>query len=307
MAEVFVVDTSETIVLHFDVNDRRINAYTLASTLVSLADAAKAANADLNPGFNVEIVVEALGAGSFRAQFRAIYSSIGNLFSKEAARTIILGVIASAIYERVLSPAPGFSILVHPDEAIISVGTDRVIIPRNVYDASRLAEKNPQFSNAINKSLDSVVSDEKISGMGFVSDMSSPDPSILLTSKLIRDTTLIAPDEISNTRIIEEQCELQIVKAILERSRRKWEFIWRGVRISAPVIDSVFYQEFFAHRIKIAPGDLLNVRLAIKQIRDPDIGIYTNVGYDVIEVFNHVPQMEQADLIKRLSRESDIK
>jgi hypothetical protein len=63
------------------------------------------------------------------------------------------------------------------------------------------------------------------------------------------------------TRVVFEQCDLQIVKAILERSTRKWEFMWRGVKISAPVLDAQFYEQFFAHDITIAPGDELNFRL----------------------------------------------
>ena len=37
-----------SIVLHFDIEDARINAYTVASTRVALADAAKAANASVD-------------------------------------------------------------------------------------------------------------------------------------------------------------------------------------------------------------------------------------------------------------------
>ena len=63
-----VVDISQfedCVILHFETEGQQINAYTLASTLVSIADAAKAANSQLNPGYEVEIVVETLGAGSF--------------------------------------------------------------------------------------------------------------------------------------------------------------------------------------------------------------------------------------------------
>ncbi len=66
-----------------------MNAYTLASTLISLADDAKAANATLNVGCELEIVVEALGPGSFRAPIRAIYTSSKNLFADQ----IVLGVV----------------------------------------------------------------------------------------------------------------------------------------------------------------------------------------------------------------------
>jgi len=103
------------------------------------------------------------------------------------------------------------------------------------------------------------------------------------------------PEDPDN-RVITESAELQIVKAILKKSNRKWEFVWRGITISAPVVHEGFYKEFFAHEITIAPGDTLEVTLAIKQAKDPDTGIYTNVGYEVVEVHGHVPRIRQMPL-----------
>src|SRR5438132_243641 len=45
-------------------------------------------------------------------------------------------------------------------------------------------------------------------------------------------------------REIIENTEVQIIRAILEKSRRRWEFVWRGIRISAPIADERFYAEF---------------------------------------------------------------
>ncbi len=90
-----VVDISQfedSVVIHFETDDTRINAYTLASTLVGFADAAKAANATLNAGSEIEIVVEALGPGSFRARIRTLYSSSKNLFSSQLVVGLAIGV-----------------------------------------------------------------------------------------------------------------------------------------------------------------------------------------------------------------------
>jgi hypothetical protein len=62
------------------------------------------------------------------------------------------------------------------------------------------------------------------------------------------------------------------------------------------VIDLKFYEKFFAHRIKIAPGDTLAVKLMIHQNLDPDTGVYTNDSYEVSEVLDHIPRPTQSDL-----------
>jgi hypothetical protein len=136
-----IAELGDAFVIYFDKDGERINAYTLASTLVGIADAAKAANAALNLGYDVEIVVEAIGTGSFKALLRAIYKKSGNLFSEQAVRAIILSIIANFIYERACSVNHPMKIEILTDEVIIENGKDRIIVPRNVYEGTRSAEK----------------------------------------------------------------------------------------------------------------------------------------------------------------------
>jgi hypothetical protein len=108
----------------------------------------------------------------------------------------------------------------------------------------------------------------------------------------------LVPRELTDDGAIREIVEianLQIVRAILQRSNRRWEFVWRGIKIPAPVLDERFYAEFSAHRITIAPGDALKVKLKICQAKDHDTGIFTNARYEVIEVLEHIPRVEQTD------------
>lgn len=293
-----VVDISQfenSLVIHFDTDDTRINAYSLASTLVAFADAAKAANTTLNAGSEIEIVVEALGPGSFRAHIRALYSSSRNLFANQIVMGLVLGVLGNYIYERTLAVDSKITVEVKTDEVIIQRGDDRVVVPRIIYDATRRAERNPQFVEAVTRTFQAVAADEKIKSIGLVESMDSPPPAIPIP----RTTLLtLASQELLDptTRVISEHADLQIVKAILKKSNRKWEFVWRGVTISAPVTDTRFYVDFFAHEITIAPGDTLDVTLAIKQRKDADTGIFSNMGYEVVEVHGHKPRIRQISL-----------
>lgn len=295
MRVVNIAQFENSVVIHFDTDDKRINAYTFASTLVALADAAKAANTTLNVGCEIEIVVEALGPGSFRALIRALYSSSRNLFANHIIVGLVIGVLGNYIYERTLAVDSKIMVEVKTDEVIIQKDNDRVVVPRNVYDATRRVEKNPQFVKAMMRTFEAVAADEKVKFFGLVEKMDSPAPEIPIprsTLISLAAQTLDDPD----SRVVTEQAELQIVKAILKKSNRRWEFVWRGVTISAPVVHEQFYVDFFAHEITIAPGDTLEVTLAIKQAKDPDTGIYTNIGYEVVEVHGHVPRIRQIPL-----------
>ena len=135
--------------------------------------------------------------------------------------------------------------------------------------------------------LASVVIDERVTGFGLAPDSDQRIPAILLPRPILEIRDQLSEDEAS-TRIIEEDCDLYIVKAIMERSKRKWEFKWHGITISAPIKDPNFYDDFAKHNFTIAPGDEFQARIAIHQKRDDVSHIYANTSYEVIEVYRHV-------------------
>jgi hypothetical protein len=293
VAEINIAQFDDVLVLHFVTEGQRLNVYTLASTLIAIADAAKAANASLNPGCDVEVVVEAIGPGSFRAKIRALYKKHKSVLGVTQLVTgIVIGVLGNYVYDRTLAPDDAVKIEVHSDEVIIKRGNDRVIVPRNVYDATKLAEKNPEFPKAMTRAFEALARDEEVQGFALVPRMDSPTPDVVIHRADIQRAALL-PIESPNSRIVPEIVDLQIIKAILERSRRKWEFMWRGVKISAPVTDEKFYVNFFAHEITIAPGDSLQVTLHVHQVKDPSTGIYRNTRYEVVQVHSHTPRMRQ--------------
>ncbi len=285
----------ESVVLHFKTTDTRINAYTLASSLVAIADAAKAANTSINPGFEIEVVVDAIGEGSFRAKITALYKTSKNIFSNQVLAGVVIGVLANYIYERTLAVEDGVNVQINTDEVIIERGDEKIIVPRKVYEATRTAEENPQFKEAINKTLKAIENDSEIEAFAFVEKMDSPPPEIEIPREAIVNATVELQAE-EPFRTVEEVVNLQIIKAILEESRRKWEFMWRGIKISAPIASKKFYIEFFAHDITIAPGDVLEVKLLIKQELDTKTGIYSNKSYEVAEVYKHIPRVRQMNM-----------
>lgn len=291
-----VIDISQfenSAVLHFETKGNRINAYTLASALVSFADAAKAANSTLNVGYEIEVAVEAIGPGSFRTKISAVYKKSKNLYSNQILLSFIIAIAANYIYERTFSLEQDVKVEVKTNEVIIEAGDERIIVPREVYDATRIVENDEKFTDSISRTLKSIESDPDIESIGFVPKLDSPEPEVRIQKEKI---TLLAqePIEAINARIIEENVELQIFKAILEKSKRKWEFFWRGIKISAPITDDKFYTDFFAHNITIAPGDSLVVRLLIKQKKDELNSIFSNAGYEVTKVFKHIPRLKQS-------------
>lgn len=285
----------DTIVLHFGGEVGRINAYTLATAIVGFADAVKAANSVLNPGFEVEVSVEALGPGSFKTMFRTKYQGSGNLFTGTDLRAIVLSVVASVVYQHTLAPENEIKIVVNDNHVVVENGSDRVIIPREIFDSIEQVEKSKGFRDGIGRVFQSVEKDVAIKSFGFSPLMTDRGPDIPIPRERFPQLSTITESANIRQRELEEITEVQITRAILERSRKKWQFVWRGLRISAPVVDMGFYDSFFAHDITIAPGDSLKVKLKLTQKSDPDTGVWINDpnGYEVVAVMDHVPRGQQ--------------
>ena len=295
MQVVDIREFDEEFVIYFGGEQKRINAYTLASSLVSVADAVKSANLLINPGYNVEVVVEAFGEGSFKVKVKTLYNGARNLFSSENLKAITLSVIAAYIYQHTLSPDIEINVIVNSEEVIIEQGDKKIIVPREVHDCVKEVEKSEKFKQSIGRTFEAVEKDKNIESFGLTPKMEDKDPLILIPRS--RFALLSDPPEIEdNQRSVIEVADLQILRAILERGSRKWEFVWRGIKISAPVFDNNFFNNFFAHEIMIAPGDSIEVKLKIYQIRDVDTGIFTNSKYEVIEVLRHIPRMKQTTI-----------
>jgi hypothetical protein len=296
MATVDVAGFQDTFVLHFGGDLRRVNAYTLASALIGLSDAARAANAAINPGYNLEVVVESLGPGSFKATVRAIYSGARNLFSGDAARQIVWGIIAAYIFQHTLSKDQAPVVVVNTDEVIIEHGDTRIVVPRDVHEGASQMERNSTFRRGLGGAFRALESDPEIRSLSLASNDRAP----ALPLEVPRDRFALLSTDLAlgdpNERELEEIADLQIIRAILVRSARRWQFIWNGIRISAPVSDAQFYSDFAQHRIRIAPGDVLRARLRIRQVRDARLGAFVNVGYEVVEVLEHIAQTGQSRL-----------
>ena len=287
-----VGEFEESIVIHFGTEGQRINAYTLATTLVNLADAARAANFAINPGYDIEVVVEALGGGSFKAKLRTIYRGAANLFTAQSLQALILSVIASFIYQHTLAPDTEVTVNVTAEEVVIAQGDKRIIVPRAVHEATKKAEARREFVSGVQEAVRAVESDTTVRTIGFSKDMDEPAQIEIPRERfaLISAAPTIPLEDI---RELLEEVDLEILRAILEKSRRRWEFVWNGTRISAPVLDDAFYADFFAHKITVAPGDILRAKLRVRQRRLPGVGVFVNDSFEVIEVLKHVQRAKQ--------------
>ena len=178
MATIEISQFESEIVLYFRTPETRISAYTLASTLVSVADAAREANNVVNPGYEIEVVVTALADGSFKAVLKTVFKEIGNLFSKDTLKAIIIGIISTYIYEKALAPNRDVKVVVNEQTVVIEQGDTKIIVPKNIYEAKQLVEKSSRFKESMSRTFSTIGRDEHIDGFAISRKVYQKNPQL---------------------------------------------------------------------------------------------------------------------------------
>ncbi len=93
--------SDDSFVIHFGGERRGMDATTFAQALTGFTEALRSINRELEPGYDLDVIIEAVGPGSFRARLQAVKKSAGNLFSVAnicgAVGGLTIGVLSTII------------------------------------------------------------------------------------------------------------------------------------------------------------------------------------------------------------------
>ena len=301
MAEMVNIDLRElkdSFVIHYGGELTQVNAYTFGNSLLSICSILEEINKEINPGFGVEIHVEAIGPGSFRPVIKTTAKSLKNLFS-DIPKKFIVTVLCSILFKYIL-PSEKSEIIFQDEVVIIESDGLRVTIPKEAYNSQQIVIKNPKVQSKIRETFEILDNDEAIINFGVAKDIKDKDLLFDAPRKefgRIAQLPEIIDGENENSRVKREKVELVIIKALLEKSRRRWQFLWRGIKISASIKDHNFLDKVVSRDISFTYGDRLNVWLLIFQERDEALDEFMNIEYQVEEVLNHIPAKKQEPLI----------
>jgi hypothetical protein len=293
---------SDEFVLHFGGRPHEVDAFTFSSSLLALSDALREINTQINPDFRIEITIEGLGPGSFRAKLKTGIKSLGGLF-KHDARSLIVGILGSIIYTKYIhshvDPSLPPTIVVNGEYAVVQHGSDRVIIPRLVWDAQRGMPKPQEVEKHVAKLFSVLDEDPSISEFGLARTMTDePIENIPRQNFQHLANVALEPDGDDSRRYRDERALLVVLKAVFERGERRWQFVWGGIRISAPIKCSDFFDKLASREYQFAQGDVLDVTLRIFQTRDEMTGVFINEKYEVVRVhgLQHSPRQSRLNL-----------
>lgn len=282
----------DTVVVHFGGDFAAIDAYTLAYSLLGFADTARAVSAAIDPGQEIEILVEATGPGSYRTVIRRVRKGLGGFFS-EGTKAVFWGIVATLIWETIIKSEPKPQITINTGEVIIQHGTDRIIVPRHYHDAAQNAQKSPDVQEGLRRTFEPLEANPRISEFALTTHLEDPVPAVSVPRDLFPRIVHVLDtiDETRRERLRSEHARLVILKAWLKNTKRKWLFEWNGVPISAPIADKEFLEQISKRKYLLGSGDALDVEITFKQHFDPELKVYVNdtKSFVVAKVFKIVP------------------
>ncbi|HME22963.1 MAG TPA: hypothetical protein VKI44_16770 [Acetobacteraceae bacterium] len=269
--------------LHFGGRPNEVDAFTFSNSLIALSEALQEINRQTNPDFAIEIAIEGVGPGSFRATIKATLKSLGGLF-KRSGEGIVVGVLAILIGQRLFPDSA--KITVDESMVVIENGHDKIIILRAVWNAKEKLPDPRQVERHIGRAFATLDDDPSITEFGLLGHITDEAPVAIIPRATF--PLLAAPETIEptgNRRYRDERTKLTVLRAILERSTRRWQFVWQGIRIAAPIRNQTFFEKLASREYWFAQGDLLDFMLRIHQVRDDISNVFINESYEVLEVY----------------------
>jgi hypothetical protein len=286
-------ESSNQLVIHFGGELTSVDAYTLANSLVSIADSIREINRVINPTLVLEVRVEAIGPGSFRAVLRSIQQGSLGLLKRQGENTVI-NILIALIFMYWGAADQKINIVVNETSYVVEVGNDKIVLPKEVQGQLKNVQDNAAIQESIQKTFRILSSDPAVENFGFAEKIDSPEPFLKIPKedfpRLSEQQTYAIVQSAERTR--RERARLIVNRMWLRNLDRKWSFEWNGVPVSACVKDEKFRSKIQHRLVTILSGDALDVEISFSQRFDEKLGLYVNdqVSFVIERVIGKIDQ-----------------
>lgn len=278
---------------------------TLIETLAGFSQSLEAIGDAVDPHYSVEVLVDRIAPGSVEIGVRVKRRRQKGARSGTAAMvtsTVIIGLFTNFLYDQI-KPQEKCAVDVGAHTVTVKGDNCEVTVSREAHDLMPRIEGNPNVAAGIERALRATKKDRAVQSVGIAARPGAP-PAVIVTRRNFDQTlrrldqqrelfdgarsVLMAGKALSvvperRTRTI--RADLTVIKAVLLRSRRKWQFNWQGINVSAKIVDAHFFDQLETRSLALRQGDALDADLEIKQRFIPDAKVWENESYTVTKVY----------------------
>src|SRR6218665_709601 len=271
--------------IKFDCQQHQVDANVLVSSLIHTTAIVQEINKYLNSGKKIEIKVKALEKGSFLCHIELIETALDalqNLLTKEnaEARATIIGTLVGLIQlKKFLKGKKAKEVQPQGDKTKITNKEGNVFIIENA--TFNIYEHSVAVKDALAQNFDALNNDPAITGFEITDKNESP---------FVR----VEKSEAGERKMV-EAATLNILRISFEENL-KWDFYYRGYKISAKIADPSFYESIDKGEA-FAKGDVLEVELQISQKFEESVNTFVTKSYQINKIARHLSRGEQQKMI----------
>ena len=284
---------SENFTLHFGGRPNEIDSKTLGTSLIALTTVVEEVNDDLNSGKKIELRVKTPLPGSFELPFDLVAIAVTGMLSGADSSLIknIVNIVTELIKLKLglKGERPQNVETIDAQTKITNSDGNVTYVDNRTF---HIFNRNTTVTQELERSFQSLEEDQRVTDFQLMNAQKQklidvPRDDFHYLTIPLREAEKTAKSET-------ERVDIRVFKIVFDR-RTKWEFIYRGMRISAKIIDEVF-QEQIESGERFGKGDILSVDLQINRTFDSAINTFINKSYEVVKVFKHIPREQQMSL-----------
>ena len=166
-------------VLHFGGRPNEVDAFTFSSSLIAISEAIQEINRQVNPDYSIEISIDGLGTGSFRAKLKTASKSLAGLFKHRFTEQILIGILVAFICQKIW-PADQVKIIINDDSYVVQHGSDRIILPKACREAQQRITDRKAVEKHIAKTFQVLQEDSSVTDFGFARNIGDEIPFAII-------------------------------------------------------------------------------------------------------------------------------
>lgn len=279
--------------IKFDGQQHQVDANILVSSLIHTTSIVQEVNKYLNSGKKIEIKVKALEKGSFLCHIELVETaldSLKNLLTKdniEVGAAIVGTVVGLIEIKKFLKGKKPKETKIEGDNTkIINKDGDILIIENATFN---IYELSPVVKDALAQNFEVLNNDPAITGFEITDQ--NEIPLVRVDKSEFVNLAQKSEDIGEGERKIIEAATVNVVRVSFEENL-KWDFYYRGIKISAKIADPNFY-ELIDKGEAFAKGDVLEVELQINQKFEESVNTFVTKSYHINKIVRHLSRNEQ--------------
>lgn len=279
--------------IKFDGQQHQVDANVLISSLIHTTTIVQEVNKYLNSGKKIEIKVKALQKGSFLCHIELIETtldSLKNLLTKdniEVGAAIVGTVVGLIELKKFLKGKKASDAKQEGNKTKITNKDGNVLVIENA--TFNIYENSPVVKDALAQNFDALNNDPAITGFEITDK--NEKPLVRVDKSEFVNLSQKSEEVDEGERKLIEAATVNVVRVSFEENL-KWDFYYRGIKISAKIADPSFY-ELIDKGEAFAKGDILEVELQINQKFDDSVNTFVTKSYQVNKIVRHLSRNEQ--------------